>query len=146
MFRFARVATAPDARLPERATAGSAGYDFYPYIPEPVTIHPGAVQMLRTGIKAYMPSGWVLFLVVRSSVGIKRRLVIPNSVGIIDSDYVNNMENEGEIFLALWNIGSEPQTIRPTDRLAQGIFVPHGLVGDDAADAVRRGGIGSTQR
>jgi dUTP pyrophosphatase len=99
---------------------------------------------LRTGIKAYMPSGWVLFLVVRSSVGIKRRLIIPNSVGIIDSDYVNNPENEGEIFLALWNIGTEPQTIWPTDRLAQGIFVPHGVAADDAAVAVRRGGIGST--
>lgn len=145
-LRFARVATAPDARLPQRATAGSAGYDVYPYIAEPLTIAPGAIALIRTGIKAYMPRGWVLLLMVRSSVGIKRRLVIPNSVGVIDADYADNPENEGEIFLALWNIGSEPQTIQPTDRLAQGLFVPHGVTADDAAAAGRGGGIGSTDR
>jgi len=144
MFRFAPVASAPDARLPRRATAQSAGYDLYPYIAEPLTIPPGAIALIRTGLKAYMPPGWVLLLVVRSSVGIKRRLVIPNSIGVIDADYADNPDNEGEIFLALWNIGDQPQTIQPTDRLAQGIFVPYGVVADDAADAVRGGGIGST--
>ncbi|AEJ39649.1 putative dUTPase [Sulfobacillus acidophilus TPY] len=144
MFRFARVTSAPDARLPHRATAQSAGYDIFPYIPEPLTIQPGAMALIRTGIKAYMPPGWVLLLMVRSSVGIKRRLVIPNSVGVIDGDYADNPDNEGEIFLALWNIGDQPQTVHPTDRLAQGIFLPYGVVADDAADSVRGGGIGST--
>jgi len=143
-LRLARVIAAPDARLPQRATAGSAGYDFYPYISEPLTIVPGAIALIRTGIKAYMPPGWVLLLVVRSSVGIKRRLVIPNSVGVIDADYADNPDNEGEIFLALWNIGTVPQTIQPTDRIAQGLFMPHGVVFDDAADGARSGGIGST--
>lgn len=99
--------------------------------------------MLRTGIKAYMPPGWFLLLATRSSVGIKRRLIIPNSIGVIDADYVDNSANEGEIFLALWNIGEQPQTLQPTDRLAPGIFLLHGLIAYDAADAVRGGGMGS---
>lgn len=143
-FRFACVASAPDAQLPQRATPQSAGYDFVPYLVAPITIDPGAVQMLRTGVKAYMPPGWVLLIVVRSSVGIKRRLIIPNSVGVIDADYADNPTNDGEIFLALWNIGTQPQTITPTDRLAQGLFVPHGVTADEAIHPIRTGGIGST--
>jgi len=143
-FRFARVTSAPDARLPQRQTPGSAGYDLYPYLPEPVTIAPGATCLLRTGLKAYMPPGWVLLVVVRSSVGIKRRLILPNSVGVIDADYVDNPENEGEIVLALWNIGDQPQIVHPTDRVAQGLFVPVGWTADPPVRSTRVGGLGST--
>jgi len=144
MFRFARVTSAPDAKLPQRATTQSAGYDIYPYISEPLTIQPGATMLIRTGIKAYMPPGWFLLLAVRSSIGIKRRLVIPNSIGVIDADYVDNPENEGEIFVALWNIGDQPQILQPNDRIAQGIFVPYATTAEDQPGDTRTGGIGST--
>jgi len=144
-FRFEKVTRAINAVLPKRATIGSAGYDFVPNIHAPVTIAPGQMKVLPTGIKAYMPEGYVLLLFVRSSVGIKRGLVIPNSVGVIDSDYVDNPENEGEIFLALWNIGSEIQTVQPGERIAQGIFVPYHLTdNDNAMSNDRVGGLGST--
>ncbi|NMP22634.1 dUTP diphosphatase [Sulfobacillus sp. DSM 109850] len=144
-MRFARVTSAPDALIPTRATKGSAGYDFAAYIPKPVTIEPGEMRILRTGIKVYMPDDWVLFLVSRSNVGIKRRLLIPNSLGVIDSDHADNPENEGEIFLAFYNFGDEPQVIKPGQLVAQGIFLPFGRVADDRVTAERvGGGIGST--
>lgn len=141
---FACVTSVPNAVLPRRHTQGAAGYDVTPYLREPVTLVPGSVTLLRTGIKAYVKPGWVLMLVIRSSVGLRRHLAIPHSLGIIDSDYADNPENEGEIFLPLWNFGSDPQTIAPGTRLAQGLFVPYGVTGDDSALTRRHGGLGST--
>lgn len=141
---FARVTHVPDAMLPSRQTQGAAGYDITPYLTVPVTLAPGTITLLRTGIKVYVQSGWVLMLVVRSSVGTRRHLAIPHSLGIIDSDYVDNPDNEGEIMLPLWNFGSAPQTIDPGTRLAQGLFMPYGVTTDDSVLARRQGGFGST--
>lgn len=142
--QFARVTQVPDAILPTRQTQGAAGYDVTPYLTEPISIAPGSVTLLRTGIKVYLRPGWVLMLVVRSSVGTRRHLAIPHSLGIIDSDYVDNPDNEGEIFLPLWNFGTAPQIIAPGTRLAQGLFVPYGITTDDDVRVRRHGGFGST--
>ena len=132
------------ATLPKRGTKYSAGYDFYTTNDVAVTIYPNETIKFHTGIKAYMNSDEVLLLHVRSSVGIKRNLVFANATGVIDSDYVDNPSNEGEIILALHNIGKYPQTIYPRERIAQGIFMKYLTTDDDGADGERKGGIGST--
>lgn len=95
-------------RLPARATAGSAGYDFY--TPVAVTIRPGEIVKIPTGIRAEMNEGWVLAVFPRSSLGFKYRLQLNNTVGIIDSDYFFS-DNEGHIFIKLTNDTKEDKTV-----------------------------------
>lgn len=130
--------------LPVRKTAASAGYDFE--AGESVTIRPDEQVMVPTGIKAYMQPDEVLTIHIRSSMAVKHQLVLVNSVGIIDADYYNNPDNEGHIYIALWNRGSEPFAIEKGDRIAQGIFSRYLVADDDSAGqgAERQGGFGST--
>ena len=72
-------------RLPQRATAGSAGYDFY--TPVSIVLHPGKTVKIPTGIRVEMEENWVLKCYPRSGLGFKYRLQLNNTVGIIDSDY-----------------------------------------------------------
>ena len=129
-------------RLPKRATAGSAGYDFF--APAAFTLKPGQMTKILTGIRARIDDGWVLKLYPRSGLGFKFRLQLNNTVGIIDSDYYNNEENEGHIMIALLNFGNEPVTLEKGERVAQGIFSKYLITNDDDATGVRTGGIGST--
>ena len=128
--------------IPTRKTSGSAGYDFV--TPFFIRLRPGESIMFPTGIKASMNRFTVLFLFVRSSIGLKKHCMIPNSVGVIDSDYYNNPDNEGDIFMSLQNVGRESVTINAGERVAQGIFVDYDTVYHDAASGIRTGGIGST--
>lgn len=132
--------------LPTRATEGSAGYDIRVYIPNngEVVIYPKKSVVLNTGIKVAMEQDEVFKVYIRSSVGIKNHLMLSNNVGIIDSDFYNNPENDGEIKIALYNYGTELQIIRDGDRIAQGIFVKYLTVADDITHEQRVGGIGST--
>lgn len=81
--------------LPQRATRGSAGYDFY--TPAAFTIKPGETVKIPTGIRVEMEADWVLKCYPRSGLGFKYRLQLNNTVGIIDSDYYYS-DNEGHIF------------------------------------------------
>ena len=90
-----------------------------------------------------MLSDEVLKIYPRSSMGVKKHLILPNTVGIIDSDYYNNSSNEGHIMLFLYNYDNEPHIIHKGDKIAQGIFQKF-LVSDDAPVDSRDGGIGST--
>lgn len=103
--------------------------------------------LVPTGIKAYMQPDEVLILVNRSSGPLKRRLILPNGVGIIDADYYDNPANEGEIFVQLVNYGLRDYHIKKGERIAQGIFVPY-LVADqeEVPQAKRSGGFGSTKQ
>ena len=83
-------------RLPRRATAGSAGYDFFS--PVDFELMPGETLKMPTGIRAWMEPDWVLKIYPRSGLGFKYRLQLNNTVGIIDSDYYNS-DNEGHIFI-----------------------------------------------
>lgn len=132
-------------RLPQRATAGSAGYDFYS--PAALTIPPGETVKIPTGIRARIEAGWVLQLYPRSGLGFKYRLQLNNTVGIIDSDYYHS-DNEGHIFIKITNDSNEGKTLilRPGEGFAQGIFVEYGITEDDAASGVRNGGFGSTTK
>ena len=130
-------------KLPVRATAGSAGYD----LPSPLdfALKPGETIKLPTGLRARIAPGWVLLLFPRSGLGFKYRVQLNNTVGVIDSDYFG-AANEGHIFLKLTNAGDRPMSVRAGDGAAQGVFVPFGITVDDAADGVRTGGFGSTDR
>ncbi len=128
--------------LPMRGTANSAGYDFYSTID--AVVQPNEIVKIWTDVKAYMESDEVLLLNVRSSMGGKWMLA--NTIGVIDSDYYNNPQNEGNIGVFLKNISNESQTISINDKIAQGIFVKYLIVDDDAVENNRQGGFGSTGR
>ena len=151
-----------DVVLPERSTRYSAGYDFravadvvVPSIwqlafkhftnvltggTEKVSIAPTKVH---TGVKAYMEDDEYLQVVSRSSNS-KLGLIMPHSVGIVDKDYVNNPENDGEILCVFWNFGFIPKVIQKGDRIGQGIFIKFLRTEDDNATGLRSGGWGSS--
>ena len=130
-------------RLPERATKGSAGYDYFS--PVSFALKPGETIKIPTGIRARMEEGWVLCNFPRSGQGFKFRLQLNNTVGIIDSDYYGS-DNEGHIMAKLTNDSNEGRilTVQAGEGFLQGIFFPFGITEDDEADAVRNGGFGST--
>ena len=122
-------------RLPRRATAGSAGYDFF--APAALSLAPGQEIRIPTGIRVRMEPGWGL--------GFKYRLQLNNTVGIIDSDYYAS-DNEGHIFAKLTNDSRQGKSIvlSAGEGFMQGIFLEYGLTEDDDAQGVRNGGFGST--
>ena len=129
--------------LPVRGTKGSAGYDFCS--PIEFEIAPGERKLIWTDVKAKMPYYQVLKIYVRSSIGIKKNLVLQNVTGIIDSDYYSNPSNDGNIGIMLWNTGESVQKIEVGEKIAQGIFEQYYVVDDDSVSAdLRTGGIGST--
>ena len=129
--------------IPTRADSGSAGYDFYCL--EDVTINPKETVIIKTNIKAQMELDEVLYLFVRSSIGIKRHLSIANGTGVIDSTYYNNPDNEGNIMCAIYNFGTEPQTIKSGERFVQGVFCKYLITdNDNPINQTRSGGIGSS--
>jgi len=127
---------------PERKTAQSAGYDLS--AAADVELKPGAVVLVPTGLKAYMQADEVLIVAIRSSLAIKRSVIMPNGTGVIDADYVDNPDNEGHIMVPLLNLSPTSVVIKQGDRIAQGIFMPYLIVADDAASGARTGGFGST--
>ena len=128
-------------RVPERATTGSAGYDFY--TPFAVNLAPGESVKIPTGIRARIAEGWVLQVFPRSGLGFKYRLMLNNTVGIIDSDYYFS-DNEGHIMIKMTNNGTKPLSVNKGEAVAQGIFLKYYLTDDDDASGVRTGGFGST--
>ena len=167
MRKFEKVSRiAEDIKLPQRSTTNSAGYDFFAI--EDVVIKPfgyaevdtatdmfgnvGVVVshenikpiMVKTGVKVKMPEDEFLMLVNRSSNPNKLGLVVPNGVGIIDADYYNNTDNEGEIMFAFYNLTNDTVVIKKGEKLGQGIFMKYHTVDDDNATGTRDGGFGST--
>ena len=108
----------PEAQLPAYGSAEAAGADLYACLNEPVTIAPGEVFWVPTGIALEVPKGCAGLVYARSSLGAKRGLAPANKVGVIDSDY------RGEIRVVLLNHSKEPQTIQPGERVAQFIITP----------------------
>lgn len=103
--------------------------------------------LIPTGVKAYMPEDEVLILANRSSNTFKKNLSLPNGVGVIDADYYNNDDNEGEIFVQLINYGVRPIQIHKGDRIGQGIFVNYLKTDNDLPiDRQRLSGFGSTNK
>lgn len=143
MRKFEKVSYDNSGILPTRADNGSAGYDLY--TPERLVIEPGEIVKFKTNIKANMLSDEVLMLYVRSSIGIKRNLMLANGTGVIDSTYYNNPDNEGNIIGVLFNYGKETQIIEAGDRIMQGVFIKYLTIDDDKPlSNTRIGGIGSS--
>lgn len=132
------------ARLPFRATEGSAGMDLYACIDSPVTLGAGEKAVIPTGIAIELPSAELAaFVFARSGLAIKHGIGLLNGVGVIDSDY------RGEICVGVINQLAEPYTIAPDERIAQLVIMPVSLITpveaqslDDTARG--EGGFGST--
>lgn len=135
----------PGFDLPKRATTCSAGYDFF--APEDVLIPAKEMKLVMTGIKCELNSDMVLILANRSSNPKKKHLILMNGIGVIDADYYNNPDNEGEMGFLFYNISDEPVEIKKSEKLGQG-FIVHFIKTDDDAlqspTATRVGGFGST--
>ncbi len=134
------------AVLPRRATEGSAGHDLYALLDEPVTVRPGGLVRIPTGIAVALPCpDYAAFVYARSGLAIKFGIAPSNCVGVIDSDY------RGEVIVGLTNHSSEPYTIQNGERIAQMIIAPVVLPEivecDTLGDTPRgSGGFGSTGR
>ena len=100
--------------------------------------------LVSTGVKCYLDPGYYLEVSVRSSTPLKYWLMMANGVGIIDADYADNPDNEGEIFFQLVNFTPWPIQLRKGDVIGQGIIKKYEITDDDAAAGKRLGGFGST--
>ena len=129
--------------LPKRGTKYSAGYDLA--LIEEITINPGEIVFGKTGLKAFMNQDEVLFIYPRSSLARKYKLTLSNNVGVVDSDYYSNIDNDGHIMISLYNFGQQKVTLKKGERVAQGIFQHYLTVSDEAnVTQTRQGGFGST--
>ena len=125
-----------NARIPFRATSGSAGMDLYACLDEPLTLEGGDKAVIPTGIAIELPSPELgAFVFARSGLAIKHGIGLLNSVGVIDSDY------RGEICVGVINQLKEAYTITPGERIAQLVIMPVSLIETEEADE-----LGSTER
>ena len=132
-----------EIQLPKRATAGSAGYDFF--LPMDVSLAFNESIRIPSGIRCKMEEGWVLTLYPRSSLGTRYQLQLDNTVGVIDADYFYS-DNEGHILIQITNrsLKQECVQLKKGTAFVQGIFLPFGITIDDDTVERRRGGFGST--
>lgn len=131
-----------DLQTPQRATASSAGYDFF--APFSIDLAPGEKTVVPTGIRAEMPDDKVLLIFPRSSLGFRYQMCLTNTVGVIDSDYFH-ADNEGHIQVSIVNRGDQSLVIKKGERFVQGIFAKFLTTFDDSpASEERTGGMGST--
>lgn len=132
------------AKVPTRATSGSAGYDLYADIEAPIYLMKGETLLIPTGVAVALPDAKSVAVVcARSGLAIKHGITLANGVGIIDSDY------RGEIKVGLINLGAEDFVIEPGERIAQLLImpveIPELVVSDSLSDTDRgSGGFGST--
>lgn len=115
-----------DVKIPYNADSGSVGYDLSAYFPEEecgkvlkVELKPNQEMKISTGISCEIPQGYYMQLVPRSSMGIKKNLILKNTVGVIDSSY------RGEILMCVKNIGDETIEIMNGERICQAIILPY---------------------
>ena len=132
-----------EAILPTFGSKEAAGADLYACLEAPVTVEPGKTAFIPTGLAMELPVGYVGLIYARSGLACKRGLAPANKVGVIDSDY------RGEVIVALYNHGEQPQVISPAERIAQlvvtPVLMPEYVETDSLSDTKRgEGGFGST--
>jgi dUTP pyrophosphatase len=104
---------------PTYATVGSAGLDLKAAIDAPLTLAPGATELIPTGLSIFIEDpGYAGLILPRSGLGHKHGIVLGNLVGLIDSDY------QGPLMVSAWNRGHQAHTFEPLDRIAQLVIVP----------------------
>jgi dUTP pyrophosphatase len=132
------------AQLPAYATSGSAGLDLRACLDAPLTLAPGAWQLVPTGMAMHLSDpGYAALILPRSGLGHKHGIVLGNLVGLIDSDY------QGQLMVSAWNRSATEFTIEPMDRIAQLVIVPvvqaqFNLVDEFVASSRGAAGYGST--
>jgi len=130
--------------LPQYSTAGAAGFDLRACIDKPLTLAPGAAELVPSGIAIHLADpGLAAVVLPRSGLGHKHGIVLGNLVGLIDSDY------QGQVMVSVWNRSKDAFTINPMDRIAQLIVVPVvqvklNVVEEFTASKRGAGGFGST--
>ena len=131
----------PSIALPRYETAGAAGFDLAASVD--LTVQPGQVLLVPTGLVMTIPDGYVLGVFARSSTPLKRGLMVANGVGLVDSDYCGPND---EIKIEVYNFTLAPVSIKKGDRLAQGVIMPFVRAEwqETTATAPSRGGFGST--
>lgn len=121
--------------LPSRNTPGSAGYDFFMPVLEGnftgksgqvfLRLMPGETVAFQTGVKLQIPDNMFLMTVPRNSTGTKKNCCLVNTIGIIDSDYYSNQENDGNIGFVIRNFGDHPAMFPVGEPFAQGIILKY---------------------
>ncbi len=140
------IKTRSNAKIPQRATPGSAGLDLCACLDAPLLVPGRGHAVIPTGIAIALPQAeFAAFVFARSGLAIKHGLGLTNGVGVIDSDY------RGEICVGLVNQFDEPYEVMPGERIAQMIVMPVSLLPVFEAenlDETERGtgGFGSTGR
>lgn len=132
----------PDVELPRYATPGSAAFDLA--AADRVDVAPGAVVLVGTGLVVHVPAGFFLAIFARSSTPLRRKLMVANGVGVLDSDYCGP---EDEVKVQVWNMSAETVTLAPGDRIAQGMVLPAPQITWEEVKVLEhtsRGGFGST--
>ncbi|MEI7786202.1 MAG: dUTP diphosphatase [Betaproteobacteria bacterium] len=130
--------------MPAYATPGSAGLDLRACLDAPLTLQPGAWQLVPTGMAIHLQDpAYAALILPRSGLGHKHGIVLGNLVGLIDSDY------QGQLMVSAWNRSTQAFTIEPMERIAQLVIVPvvqaeFNLVSEFAASQRGEGGYGST--
>lgn len=152
-----------DINLPIRKTKNSVGYDiesaetitipsiwktifenFSKFIKGEHDYKEIKPTLVKTGIKSYFNEDEVLILANRSSHPLKKGLVLANSVGIVECDYYNNPQNDGELMYAYYNFFPNDVTINKHDPIGQAYFQKFLIADNDNASGLRQGGFGST--
>ena len=132
----------PSVALPRYESTGAAGFDLASSAD--VTIEPGRIALIPTGLIIEVPTGHFLGIFARSSTPLKRGLVVANGVGVVDSDYCGPAD---EIKVQVLNVTSQAVTVRRGDRLAQGVLIPYTKAEwreEKSSDRPTRGGFGAT--
>ena len=129
--------------IPTYATAGAAGFDLRANLEESVTLKPGAVKLIKTGLYMQIPEGYEGQIRPRSGLALKRGLTVLNAPGTVDSDYT------GEVGVILINHSDVDQVIETGERVAQMVIAKYEkveFVSVETLDATDRGegGFGST--
>jgi len=132
-----------NAKLPERKTEGSVGYDISACLDKKIIIAPGETYKVGSGLAIALEPGYAAFLYARSGLGINHGIIPANCVGVIDSDY------RGEVIIGLKNTSNTPFTVNDGDRIAQMVIAKCDLPEIDLRcdlDDTKRGagGFGST--
>lgn len=123
-------------KLPIRDSVKTAGYDIF--LLSDIKLEPGEIKKIPTGIKSYFEDDEVLLLVVRSCMGFKYNVRLCNQVGVIDSDYYNNADNEGHIWIKIQNKGDKTFEMKKGEAVVQGIFVKYLVTKSDLNRKLQR--------
>jgi dUTP pyrophosphatase len=130
--------------LPRYASIGAAGLDLRACLEKPLTLAPGDVTLVPTGLAIHIQTpGYAALILPRSGLGHQHGIVLGNLVGLIDSDY------QGQLMVSIWNRSQTHFTLQPFERMAQLVVVPvmqveFNLVDDFSASARGGKGFGST--